>query len=313
LYTPDTPENRAYFGGSQSGRGESGYPMVRAVVLMGLSSHLSVAAAFGPYENSEQALARELWRHVPDHSLTLVDRGFFAASILISLQQNGKERHWLTRGKKNTMMTVTKHLGPADDIVDMKVSSAARKSDPSLPTHWTARAVRYRRKGFRPQVLLTSMLDPVQYPAKDVAAVYHARWELELAFDEVKSELLESELTLRSQKPRGISQEMFGILLAHNLVRLEMERIALAAGVSPLRISFVMAMQLIRDEWLWSSLSAPGGIPKHLRELAEKVQRFVIPPRRDRSEPRAVKIKMSPYNRLRPGERARAKTTAKGG
>ena len=312
MYTPDTPENREYFRGSHSGRGESGFPMVRLVVLMALTTHVTAAAAFGPYENGECTLAEELWRHVADHSLTILDRAFLAAGILLPLQSGGKNRHWLTRAKKNTKMVVIEHHAPGDDIVEMEVSSAARKKNPSLPTRWKARAIRYQHKGFRPQLLLTSMLDVVEFPAKEVAAIYHLRWELELAYDEVKTEMAAGEATLRSQHPRGISQEMFGILLAHNLVRLEMVRIAKEAGVSPLRISFVMAMRLICDEWMWSSLAAPGAIPRHLLELAENIKSFILPPRRKRSVPRKVKLKMSPYNRLRPGDRAKARTTAKG-
>ncbi len=84
--------------------------------------------------------------------------------------------------------------------------------------------------------------------------------------------------------------------MAYNLVRLEMAQIATEARVPPNRISFVMALNLIRDEWSWCVHTSPGAIPRHLRDLREKVARFVLPPRRAaRSYPRAVKLKMSSY------------------
>ena len=97
-----------------------------------------------------------------------------------------------------------------------------------------------------------------------------------------------------------MNQELWGLFLAYNLVRLEMERIAEEAGVSPTRISFVAALRMIQDEMLWCALSSPGAIPKHLRNLRAELKRFILPPRRtERIYPRAVKIKMSSYARKR--------------
>jgi hypothetical protein len=81
-----------------------------------------------------------------------------------------------------------------------------------------------------------------------------------------------------------------------------MERIAAEADVPPSRISFVMSLRLIRDEWAWAAASnSPGAIPKNLRALREEVKRFILPARRsERRYPRAVKIKMSNYDRKRP-------------
>jgi Transposase DDE domain len=164
------------------------------------------------------------------------------------------------------------------------------------------RAVAYRRRGFKPQTLLTSLLDAEKYPAKELAALYHERWEIELGYDEVKTEMLERREHIRSKKPEGVEQELWGLALAYNLIRLEMLRIAREARLPPKRISFVAAHRLICDEWWWScGTQSPGAIPKHLRRLREDIERFVLPPRRsERSYPRAVKIKMTPYLRKRP-------------
>lgn len=300
LRVPDSEENAAYFGYSHSVRGESAYPMVRAVGLMALRSHLLAAVAFGPYETGEITYAVNLWSSVPRDSLTIVDRGFLSARILIPLTRDGENRHWLTRAKKNSRWRVLKRLGPGDVLVEMNVSSEARKKDPSLPKVWVARAVTYRRKGFRAQQLLTSLLDPQTFPADEIATMYHERWELELGYDEIKTEMLDREEAIRSRTPEKVKQELWGVFLAYNLVRLEMERVADEAGVEPTRISFVAALRLICDEWLWCAIASPGAIPKHLRNLRASLKTLILPPRRsERRYPRAVKIKMSNYVRKR--------------
>jgi len=93
---------------------------------------------------------------------------------------------------------------------------------------------------------------------------------------------------------------MWGILLAYNLVRLEMEAIASEERIEPTRISFIEALRLIRDEWEWLSVTSPGAIPKRLAALRRNVKRYILPPRRKRAYPRAVKLKMSSYNRKKP-------------
>jgi hypothetical protein len=305
---PDSPENRAFFGHQDAGgsRGVSGYPLARIVTLMALRSHLLAGAALGPY-GDERPFARELWPSLPDDSLAIVDRNFLAAGILIPIAGSGQNRHWLTRATKRTRWTTLRKLGPGDDLVELEVSREARRANPSLPRTWTMRAIQYRRPGFRPQVLLTSLLDPKRYPSGEVVALYHERWELELGFDEVKTDMLERQEAIRSRTPKGVLQELWAIALAYNLVRLEMERIAAEAGVLPCRISFVTSLRLIRDEWMWAAASrSPGAIPRNLRRLREELLRFVLPERRTkRSYPRAVKIKMSNYPRKRPATAAR--------
>jgi hypothetical protein len=301
LRVADSAENRAEFGLASGGqRGDSGYPLVRLVALMALRSHLLATVRFGAYAKGEHSYATDLWSGVPDESLTIVDRGFFAAGVLIPLNRDGQNRHWLVRGKKGLRWRTVRRLGRNDELVEMDVSSHARKQDPTLPKLWTARAIRYHCKGYRPQVLLTSLIDPEAYPAAEIVGLYHERWELELGYDEIKTEMLEREETLRSRSPAAVRQEIWGVLIAYNLVRLEMEGVAAEAHVEPTRISFVVALRLICDEWSWCAIASPGAIPRHLNDLRASLQRFILPPRRSaRSFPRAVKIKMSNYAKKR--------------
>jgi hypothetical protein len=270
--------------------------------LMTARSHILSAFRFADYRTGEVTLANELWREVPEHSLTLVDRGAPLPS-LVQLHKSGgdKEKHFLTRLKSRTPTKTRKKLGNNDKLVEIPMSREARKEDPELPPVVCLRVIRYQRRGFRPSTLLTSLLDPERYPAVEVIALYHERWEIELAYDEVKTHLLAREECIRSRTPTGISQELWGIALAYNLIRLEIERVADELGVLPTRISFINALDLIRDEWIWCANSTPGAIPKQLDELARRIKLLVLPERRpDRVFPRQVKIKMSNYNRKRP-------------
>lgn len=297
----DSLENREFFGLPSGGsRGDAAYPQVRLVALAALRSHLIAAASFGPYSSGEGTLALDLWSRLPDQSLCILDRNFLAANVLIPLARDGHERHWLLRAKKNTRWREIERLGKDDYLVEMKVSPFARRKDPSLPKTWVARAIRYCMPGFQPQWLLTSMLDSKVYPAREVAALYHERWEIEHAYDEIKTEILDREETIRSRTPQTVRQEIWGILLAFILVRLEMERVADEADIEPTRISFITALHLVCDEWLWSATAAPGSIPRQLKRLRADLKRFILPPRRPkRRYPREVKIKMSSYPRKR--------------
>ena len=223
---PDSAENRSHFGGQNGGaeRGMSGYPLVRVVTLMALRSHLLLAASFGPY-GSEVVYARDLWPRIPDTSLTIVDRGFLDAKVLIPIARDGVGRHWLTRAKSTTAFRVLKELGRGDELVELNVSGCARDADPTLPKTWTVRAISYQRPGFAPQLLLTSMLDAKRFPTKEIVALYHERWELELGYDEVKTDLLERQEAIRSKTPVGVAQELWAIGLAYVAAPLNPRRI----------------------------------------------------------------------------------------
>jgi len=301
LEVPDTPDNREHFGGTETERGVSGYPLARIVVLMAPRSHLLRSASIGGYWQGEVSLAESLWPTVPDDSVTLVDRGFFGAPTLLGLTEKGRNRHWVTRKKAKLRLRTVERLKHGEEIVEMEVSSSARRTDPSLPRKWRMRTIPYQRKGFRPEVLLTSLLDDKAFPGAELVALYHERWELELGYDEIKTKMLERKETLRSQYARVVWQELWGILLAYNLVRLEAERVATIAGVAPTRISFISILRELRVAFVMWQHTSPGALPERLRQLEEDLAHFVLPERRsERSFPRAVKIKMSPYLRKRP-------------
>ena len=304
--TPDSDANRDEFGRWTAGNGASVTPVVRVVALMALRSHLLLRARCGPFaESSEYGYACELLSAIPDHSLTILDRLYMSAAVLHAVERGGVERHWMTIAKSNTKTREIERYDERDALVEMDVSDEARAQDPTLPRTWRARAVTYQRPGFAPRTIMTSLRDPKLYPADELRELYHERWEIELGYDELKTELMDAEPTLRSKTPMGVRQEVWGTLLAYNLVRLEMNRIARQIDVSPTRISFAASLALIRSEFEWSAITrSPGAIPKHLKTLEERITRFVLPKRRsERTYPRVVRdFRRYPRKRVNPAK-----------
>jgi len=309
LRVPDTPENWAAFGG-QNGNGfraGSSYPQVRVVALMAVRSHMISSFRFGPYNTSERALAENFWDDVPDDSLTILDRNYLAVRDLTQLRLSGKNKHWLTRAKSTTRIRSLERLGKNDELVEIELSDKTKR-DNGAPETWVARAIKYKKKGHKTSTLLTSLVDAAAYPASELVAMYHERWEIEIGYDEVKTHLLDRQEAIRSRTPSGVRQEMWGLALAYNLVRLEMARAAEVFEVPPNRISFVNAVALIRGTfWMAGSLPlAPGTIPPRLHDLRRYMKLLVLPPRRpERVYRREVKIKMSTYPKKAPRGRGR--------
>ena len=299
MRVPDSAKNRKEFELPPSSRGSAGYPQIRAVGLMVLRSHLLLDFAFGGCRTGEMSLAREMLLRVPASSLTILDRYYIDYVLWHDLRTGAEDRHWLVRAKKRTKKWKTvERYGRGDELVEIPFSPTARRENPELPETFLARAIRYHRKGFRPRVLLTSLLDPKVFPACEIAELYHERWELEVGYDEIKTHALERLESLRSESPDRIRQEVWGLVVAYNLVRREMELAALEWGLPPRRISFRTALVLIRDLFVWAATASPGSLPKMVKGMRLDMEQLVLPERRpERQCPRHVKIKMSNYAR----------------
>lgn len=274
------------------------YPVVRLCALCSLRSRLLHDVAFGPSSTGEVNYAKKLAMSVPADSLTIFDRCYLSAELMLNWQRQHGSSHWMTPVKSNTQYEVVEQLDKEgrDFIVEMKVSGHARKQDPSLPEKWRARLVLYPEKTQPNHIkgVLTSLTDK-QYETQSLLDVYFERWEIENSYGEIKHDMLEDKVLLRSQSVEGIEQEIWGILIAYNLVRLEISRIAKEAKVSPLRISFMMALRDIQDELMWCAIASPGSIPKKLRAMRERVKRYILPERKKRPKSRTVRISKTRY------------------
>ena len=250
---------------------------------MELTSHLLVQAVMESCAVNEMVLAEQLVARTPDHSLTLFDKGFYSLGLLHAWQSVGVERHWLLPLKKGTQYEVVRKLGRQDALVLLKTSLQARKKWPHLPDTVEARLLTRTINGKERQVL-TSMVDPMRFPGADIVELYSHRWEIELGYREMKHSLQQHRLTLRSKKAMGIRQELWGVLLAYNLLRSQMVKMAAS------QLSFHMASVYLIHELSCMPYLSPGSIPKRVAELE-----FVLPERRERSSPRSVKARPQKY------------------
>lgn len=297
----DSDENFEHFGkpGGRSGSGDSGYPQLRLACLLNLQSRMLVDAEFGAFATSEQTLASSLWPSIPNNSLTLVDRGFSEFMAWSGLVTQGENRHLMARIRRDTPMKQLMVLDDGTLLVDIPPSHNARAADSTVEP-LRARIIEYQHQGGEACRLLVTLLDPKAYPAKELIQLYHERWELEIAFDELKTHMLQRKECLRSKLPDGVAQELWGVLVVYNLLRREMLLAAKELDVDPNRVSFVNALLWIRTFWLASWRDTPGRLPEHLGEFRRSLKTLLLPERRaDRRYPRHVKIKMSNYARNR--------------
>jgi Insertion element 4 transposase N-terminal/Transposase DDE domain len=284
---PDSADNRQVLGSGQTQYGPQPWPMVRAVCLLDTDSHELLDAQLGDYHQGELTLAAGL--RGLDDSITLFDRAYFSAAFLLDWQGAGSERHWLMRARDNLRHEVEQTLGENDWLIRMPVSQRARQLRPELPSHWQARMVQTLVDG-KPRRFITSMLDAQRFDAQQLAQLYRQRWEIELGFREIKQSLQQSHSMLRSRQPELVMQEVWGVLIAHTLLRRCMRLMAQHAKVEPVRISFHTARHAIVGVLRSVHLARAGVVPQHLQWLMQEARHFVLPPRRQgRSFPREVK------------------------
>ncbi|PKA70214.1 transposase, IS4 family [Pseudomonas baetica] len=290
LRTPDTPELRDHFGsGNTSTDRQTPFPMLRLVALMNVRSHLILDAQLSPYRRSEMRLADEFLQQIPDHSVTLFDKGFWSADLMLSLSGDGSHRHWLIPAKKGLVCEEVARYNEHDRLVRMKVSPQARKRNPTLPTHWEAREVSYEIQG-KVKTVMTSLPAKI-YSTKSVAKLYQERWEIELGFRDIKSSMQQNAMTLRSKKVDLIYQEVWGLLLAYNVIRREASQAAVAFGRAPSDIRFKPACQYIAVQLIVMAAANPvSATGRRLAELRKGVGGLFLDHRPRPSRPRTVKI-----------------------
>ena len=295
--TPDTTENDIAFPRQTHGGNPALYPQVKMVCQMELTSHLLTAAAFGTMKNSETELAEQLIEQTGDNTLTLMDKGYYSLGLLNAWSQAGEERHWMIPLRRVAQYEEVRKLGKGDHLVKLKTSPQARKKWPALGNEVTARLLTVTRKGKVCQ-LLTSMTDAMRYPGTEMAELYSHRWEIELGYREIKQTMQLSRLTLRSKKPELVEQELWGVLLAYNLVRYQMIKMAgHLKGYWPNQLSFSESCGMVMRMLMTLQGASPGRIPELMHDLASMGHLVKLPTRRERAFPRVVKERPWKYPR----------------
>lgn len=293
--TQETEQLRAHFGsGNTSSDRQTPYPVLRLVALMNARSHVIANAAISPYRRGEIPLAAQFIDTIPADSVTLLDKGFFSADLLLSIQGGACNRHWLIPERKGTVRTELERYGEGDCLVQMKVSPQARKKNPNLPEFWQVRAVTYEIEG-KDKTVFTS-LPATRFSAEQVATLYHERWEIELGFRDIKCSMQDNALTLRSKTVALVHQELWGLLLAYNVVRREASQAAVAHKRSPSEVSFKFACQHIASHLVvMAGAVSPSHTPRRLEELRGSIGVLFITKRPRPARARAVKMSKTRY------------------
>jgi hypothetical protein len=254
----DTEENCRAFGRPEASRGESAFPQLRFVALVENGTHLLFGARLGAFADGETTLARDVVPALRRGMLCLADRQFFGHALWREAAGTGADLLW--RVKRNLRLPREAVLADGSYLTTVYPTEKDRRHRAGGVQ---VRVVEYRLEGIADAAplyrLVTTILDPAQAPAADLAALYHERWEIEGALAELKTHLHGAQVVLRSKTPELVRQEFWGLLLAHFAVRGLMHEAALRAGEDPDRLSFLHAVRVVRRKLpLFVALSPSG-------------------------------------------------------
>jgi Insertion element 4 transposase N-terminal/Transposase DDE domain len=245
LDVADTTENAAWFGRPGVNKGEqAAFPQARVVALAECGTHAIVDAELGPCTTSEVELARQLAERLEPGMLVIADRGFYGFGLWQRAAATGADLLW--------RMRASQRLNPIEELADgsylskvYEVRNYKRRGDGVV-----VRVIDYTIDDDRPHEvsyrLITTILDPEVAPAVELAVAYAQRWEIESAFDELKTHQRGPRTVLRSKSPDLVLQEIWGHLCCHYAIRTLMWEAADHAGVDPDRVSFVAALRIAR-------------------------------------------------------------------
>lgn len=260
LDVADEKGNDKAFGRPGASRGESAYPQIRFVSLAEIGTHVLFGTQMDGYTTSEIALSKKVLPRLEKGMLCLADRNFFGFQMWTQAMASGADLLW--RVKKNMRLPCEKRL--PDGSYLSRIFPSER--DWRHKTNGiVVRVIDYQLDGVvdaEPMYrLVTTILDYEKAPATELAALYHERWEIETAFDELKTHLRGARIVLRSKTPDLVRQEFYGLLMAHFAVRGLMHEAALQADEDPDRLSFLHAVRIVRRK-----LPAYGAIPPSAEE-----------------------------------------------
>ena len=258
LDVADTAANEAAFGRPGASRGQSAFPQIRFVSLVENGTHVLFGSRMGGYRDGEITLARPVLDFLKPGMLCLADRNFFGYALWKEASATGADLLW--RVKKNLKLPCLKRLGDGSYLSRVYASDKDRRHDSN---GIDVRVIEYALDGvpgaeplYR---LLTTILDEHAAPAEELAALYHERWEIEAALDELKTHLRGKKIVLRSKTPELVRQEFYGLMLAHFAVRGLMHEAALKADEDPDRLSFVHAVRVVRRKMATFAALPPSG------------------------------------------------------
>lgn len=254
----DTAPNRECFGRPGASRGRAAYPQFRFVSLVENGTHVLFGARMGGYGASETTLAKDVIHHLAPGFLCLADRNFFGFELWQMARLTGADLLW--RIKKNLVLPCEERLKDGSYLSRLYPSTKDRRNHTNAVV---VRVIEYTLEGvpgaedlYR---LITTILDPEQAPARELAALYQERWEIETALDELKTHLRGARIVLRSKSPELVRQEFFGLMMAHFAIRGLIHEAALKEDMDPDRLSFVHGVRVVRRKMPLYAAIPPRG------------------------------------------------------
>ncbi len=258
LDVADEKVNEEAFGRPGASRGRSAYPQIRFVSLVENGTHVLFGSQMDAYAIGEITLAKKVLPSLRKGMLCLADRQFFGYQLWKEARATGADLLW--RVKKNLRLDCEKRLPDGSYLSRIYPS----ERDWRHKTNGiVVRVIDYQLEGVEGAEpiyrLVTSILDYEKAPAQELAALYHERWEIETALDELKTHLRGAKIVLRSKTPDLVRQEFYGFLMAHFAIRGLMHEAALKAKEDPDRLSFLHAVRVVRRKLPVFSAIPPSG------------------------------------------------------
>lgn len=262
LDVADEKANEKTFGRPGASRGSSAFPQLRFVSLVENGTHVLFGTRMSACGMGEITLAKTVLPGLQEGMLCLADRQFFGFAFWQQALSTGADMLW--RVKKNLRLACEKRLSDGSYLSRIYPSDRDWRHKTNGVV---VRVIDYSLEGVADSEpmyrLATSILEAEQAPAEELAALYHERWEIETALDELKTHLRGARIVLRSKTPDLVRQEFYGLLLAHFAIRGLMHEAALKGGEDPDRLSFLHAVRVIRRKlptWHAVPPSAPNGL-----------------------------------------------------
>ncbi len=262
LDVADSEENVRVFGRPQASRGRSAYPQLRFVALLENGTHVLFASRWGSYSCGELKLAEEVIPQLQPGMLCLADRLFTGGPLWKKAVQTGAELLWGC--KREMKFACVRRLEDGSYLSYICPNRYDRRDHPEDPDRrLPVRVIEYRLQGSGSREpwyrVITTLLDPQQAPARELAALYQQRWEIENTLDEFKVHLRGPRVVLRSQTPDLVRQEFYGFLMLHFAVRSFMHEAALGVNRDPDELSFVHAVHVLKRHLPMFVISPGGG------------------------------------------------------
>lgn len=258
LDVADDPANAQAFGRPGASRGSSAYPQIRFVSLVEGGTHVLFGTQMAGYKTGEITLAKRVLENLRPGMLCLADRNFFGFALWTQARDTGADLLW--RVKKSLLLPREQELPDGSYLSRIYPSQTDQRRRTNAVL---VRVIEYGLDGVEDAEpsyrLITTIMDPDKAPAEELAALYHERWEVENALDELKTHLRGgSQIVLRSKTPDLVRQEFFGLMMAHFAIRGLIHEAALKADEDPDRLSFIHAVRVVRRKLAHAAAIPPS-------------------------------------------------------